>query len=385
MLAAAVVCVLLGSACTSDGPHGGRTSPAVPNSATRATPAAQSPPPSPRNIFYLLLDDYGGARALKDLLGFDNTPFRDALRSRGFYVPDHPTTNYPRTLLSLGSSLNLDYVQALLPRQPAGSTDLTPLNDLLQRTAVPQYLKARGYRYLHLGSWWAPTATDPEADQNISLTSTMEEAAASLHVPFPEPSAGENRGGFVFVRHQYFRTLYQFQQLTRLAAAPPSSGLTFVFAHILMPHRPFLLDAAGRFRDPLTSGVSEARSYTDQIQAVNRKILALIDELQAVPADQRPVIILQSDEGFFTGITEGTNVSDSDLEQHFGILAAYSFPGVTRTGLYPTITPVNVFRLLFDDYFDARLPLLPDRNYVYPDLGHEYTLTDVTDRVAALR
>ena len=31
--------------------------------------------------------------------------------------------------------------------------------------------------------------------------------------------------------------------------------------------------------------------------------------------------------------------------------------------LYPEITPVNTFRLLFRELFDAELELLPDRTY----------------------
>jgi len=39
---------------------------------------------------------------------------------------------------------------------------------------------------------------------------------------------------------------------------------------------------------------------------------------------------------------------------------------------------------VFDDYFHAGLPLLRDRNYVFPNLRLRYTFTDVTDRVRAL-
>ena len=76
---------------------------------------------------------------------------------------------------------------------------------------------------------------------------------------------------------------------------------------------------------------------------------------------------------------------DAVLEQHFGILEAYDLPGLASTGVYPTFTPVNLFRVLFNGYFAAGLAPLPDRNYVFPDFQHLYAFQDVTDRVAGLR
>jgi hypothetical protein len=96
------------------------------------------------------------------------------------------------------------------------------------------------------------------------------------------------------------------------------------------------------------------------------------------------VIVLQSDEGFYEASPGGLHPPDRQLEQHFDTLAAYYLPGVRATALYPTITPVNVFRVLFDDYFGDGLPLLPDRNYVFPNVRQRYTFADVTARVRAV-
>ena len=46
------------------------------------------------------------------------------------------------------------------------------------------------------------------------------------------------------------------------------------------------------------------------------------------------------------------------------ILEAYYFPGNASAKLYPTISPVNSFRLIFDEYFGANYPLLPDQTYI---------------------
>ena len=47
------------------------------------------------------------------------------------------------------------------------------------------------------------------------------------------------------------------------------------------------------------------------------------------------------------------------LLQKTGILNAYYLPGADPRVFYPTISPVNSFRVVFNTYFGASLPLLP--------------------------
>jgi hypothetical protein len=129
--------------------------------------AKGSTPVGKPDIYFIVLDEYGGERAMRDLLGFDNRPFLDELAKRGFYLPEHPTTNYPRTLPYLAATLNLDYVHKLLPEGSKifGGT----LKPLINDDDVPKFLKTKGYKYIHIGSWVKMTETNPLADQNVVL------------------------------------------------------------------------------------------------------------------------------------------------------------------------------------------------------------------------
>jgi hypothetical protein len=49
----------------------------------------------------------------------------------------------------------------------------------------------------------------------------------------------------------------------------------------------------------------------------------------------------------------------------FKILNAYYLPGYNDL-LYPTISPVNTFRLVLDAYLGAKYPLLDDISYYSP-------------------
>jgi hypothetical protein len=65
-----------------------------------------------------------------------------------------------------------------------------------------------------------------------------------------------------------------------------------------------------------------------------------------------PIIIVSADHGSPNG----------GVENSVRILAAYYAPEA-KSQFYATITPVNVFRILFNAYFNTDFDLLPDRSY----------------------
>ncbi len=70
-------------------------------------------------------------------------------------------------------------------------------------------------------------------------------------------------------------------------------------------------------------------------------------------------------------------MDNSKLWERASILNAYLVPRSVSTQLYPTVSPVNSFRLLFDGLFDAGLERLPDRTY-YASWSTPYMFTEVT-------
>jgi Sulfatase len=375
VVAAGLVVLNLASATVSTVGHGGSVV------TTNVLTVRGSGTTGGRDVFLIVLDDYGGQRAMKDLLGYDNEPFLEALRDRGFFVPRHPTTNYPHTADALGAELNLDYVQRLL-HDPA-EDDWSPANALLKEDQVPRFLKEHGYRYVHIGSWWGPTATNPQADVNVKMKGARSEFTnAFIQQTLPGSDTGP-LGRLNFAEQEFLRVKFQLDQIEDAAALP---GKTFVFGHLLVPHRPFVFGADGHYVDAdERASLPDSVNYLNQLRYINSRVLRLIDRLLAVPSARRPIIVLQSDEGFYSGLDEGSDeVTPRELEQHFGTLESFSFPGLSKTRLYDSMTPVNVFRLLFDDYFGTNLRPLPDRNYVFRDQSHLYDFIDVTDQVRAV-
>ena len=370
-----------------------------------------------RDIYYLIFDRYGSERTLRAEFGFDNGPFLDELRRRGFYVADESTANYLKTAQSLASSLNLDYLDTDALREAAPGPDhWRPIHAMLGRGfAVEQFLRARGYEYIHLGSLWPPLHTNRAADANYTYSGLpefsaelLETTAFRVFAPFlpiddppPVPAEGIWTGAGLSQsadgRDQYYLTQYRSTQyqLDRLDRVSELGGPKFVFAHVYLPHFPYVFDRDGNFvgREEQEERGAEV-GYIGQVEYVNRRILAFVDSLLSRPADEHPIIIVQADEGPAprrydqnTREFQWLEATQDELAMKFEILNAYHFPGVEpdETQLYSTITPVNSFRVVFNTYFGTDFPLLADRNWVFSDETNVYDLHDVTDRVAEAR
>lgn len=58
---------------------------------------------------------------------------------------------------------------------------------------------------------------------------------------------------------------------------------------------------------------------------------------------------------------------------------AFYLPGGGDALFYKSVTPVNIFRLIFNFYFQANYPLLDDKSYFAPG-NYQYKFFDVTDK-----
>ena len=102
-------------------------------------------PENPPDVYFFLLDSYGRADLLKEAYGFDNSDFINGLEQRGFYVAECSQSNYVRTEISLGSSLNLQYLQELSDKFSPDSTKRSLLWDSLKHSAVRYNFESMGY------------------------------------------------------------------------------------------------------------------------------------------------------------------------------------------------------------------------------------------------
>jgi hypothetical protein len=105
--------------------------------------------------------------------------------------------------------------------------------------------------------------------------------------------------------------------------------------------------------EPDREGISRTEQigihYRDQAMYISSRMKEIVPKLIANSATP-PVIIIQGDHG---------PTVPSQTRERMRILNAYYLPGVDAN-VYPTITPVNTFRVIFNTYFGQNLELLDD-------------------------
>jgi hypothetical protein len=101
--------------------------------------------------------------------------------------------------------------------------------------------------------------------------------------------------------------------------------------------------------------------YVEQLIFINSRMREVIHEI-LMNSDNPPIIVIQGDHG--PGSRFNWNSPDDDgLRERFGILNAYYLPGIAPSELYDKISPVNSFRFIFNQYFEADYQILPDKSY----------------------
>ncbi len=332
------------------------------------------------DIYYLIFDRYAGVDTLEEVYNYDNFPFLDELKKRGFYVANQSRANYISTELSLSSSLNLVYLDDLIQKIGSESGSLQPLHEYMENNSVVRFLKTQGYSYIHLGSWWAPTSLNRYADRNINILSLSEfsESIFNRSILFPIASRLEipifnNRF------NNWKRIVYQFNELRLI---PEDANPNFVFGHFLLPHPPYVFDADGNYLpEKEIEFRNEKINYINQLKYTNDQILKIIDVILAETSGYQPIIIIQADEGPYpiryeksTQKFDWSTATDKERLEKMQILNAYYLPGIEEDLLYQTVSPVNTFRIVLNEYFNQSFPLLSDISY-YSNKGKPYWFT----------
>jgi hypothetical protein len=347
------------------------------NSQENLAKAAQEEPEvgdsSLPDVYYIILDAYTRDDTLLEVFDYDNSPFLQELEARGFRIPRCTQSNFGRTYLSISSSLNMGYVQDFAPYNGPGE-----LTVMMKENAVRMKMEALGYKIVSFDAGFFRTQW-PDADLFFSykdeggLQGTINEfeqlamdTTGLLLLLDTNIALGGSPSALVdetIKRERFTVVNYNLDGLEE--KVPQIPGPKFVFAHIPAPHGPYVFGEKGEFSTKLDN---TPEGYRNQVAYLNQRVIPIIDAILA-SSDIPPIIVIQGD--------HGSEETFGDFRR-LNILNAYHLPGDGSAGLYPTITPVNTFRLIFDTYFGDHLDLLPDISYFSPP-GHDYDFQVATD------
>lgn len=373
---------------------------------------AKLPEPLP-DIYYIVLDGYGRADILADIYDFDNSPLLEFFNNHDFYIAEGAFSNYNQTILSFPSALNLTYIQDILDTSSSESFDYWTHVELVRENAVINIAQEAGYSVVVFQSGHSATEVrhadhfmrieNAETDYNGMLIPILDWQIHldSYEIRFLETTAFRFALTYLYAKlpehpkYEIHRRQIEYT-FANLDAFTQEQGPYFVFAHIVAPHPPFVFQADGesnRNWRPYTIfdgshwiGAVGTRNdyivgYREQITYINSLLMSAIERILA-NSENPPVIIVQSDHGpgaYF----DWNSVNRTDVRERMGILNAYYFPGGDEGVLYPTVSPVNSFRLVFNRYLGTNFEHIDDRAY-YSEWREPYHFTDVTHELLKL-
>jgi len=323
------------------------------------------------DIYYIILDMYTREDTLRNEFNFDNSQFIHELERRGFYVANCSRTNYLQTELSLGSSLNMEYLQTLAPELDPQKGNMDGMVGYIKDNRVRIILEQAGYKTVAFdtGYFWdswtnsdyyfSPTTSSSVTSmltpfEGLFLNTTALLPLVESQLLFSQNTAAEIQNP---VQTHIERELFKLNKFGQIAGI---SNPKFVFAHFMIPHHPFVFRKDGAIQTDIgyfsnhNTPIDEQHyrdGYIQQVEFINQRILADIDQILETSKNP-PIIILQGDHG-------------ARDENRHTILNAYYLPG-GDANLYPNISPVNSFRLVFDEYLNGDFGFLPDKSYFSP-------------------
>jgi len=326
------------------------------------------------DIYFIILDMYGRNDVLAEEFGYDDGFFLRQLKDMGFYVASCSQSNYHSTTYSLSATLNANYLNSLSDQFTPENKDTTLLWHLIQNSAVETVLRKHNYKIVAFETGYEWTEWE-DADYFYTLKSTKINGFEDLLLRNSFPAVFSEKGyldAYLLTGDQrkHDLSLYVLDELENVPLLP---GPKFVFVHVTIPHPPFVVGPNGEFevipphyennedyylKDEYKIG------YRNQIAFLNMRIPQVFQAILENSA-RPPVIIVQGDHG------PRFVKTDKQLD----ILNAYYFPE-PQPELYPSMTPVNNFRLIFNSYFGTSLPYLSDRSYA-SELDRPYDFKEI--------
>lgn len=342
-----------------------------------------------RDVYFIVPDRYPSEEVLLKHYGFDNSEFISYLKEKGFVIADKSRSVYPTTTMSLGSQLNMKFLDQFTELYGTDTSDFKPVVSLLRNNSVGKFLKGKGYTYINLGSWWHVTQRIDVADVNFNSKGLVND---EFIVRFLETTMFSEFSDIILpedlrLNHRNEQRKTAEFQSEKIKDIVKMQSPKFVFVHFILPHPPYVFDKNCKFlKEKITDDRSEIENYKNQIQCANKKLKAMID-LIFEKSKKPPIFILQADEGphpIKSPLPKDNDWKNADniaLEEKFKIFNALYFPDIDQSSIPNNISPVNTFRFIFNNYFGQKYEYLPNKTFIFSDQGHIFDYKEITSEL----
>ena len=347
------------------------------------------------NVYYFILDGYVRQDILQNIYKFNNEQFIRNLKNKGFYIADKSIANSNETGHSLTTTFEMDY-KFLRNNQNNHHVFDPSVGQSILKSPTLRIFNENNYNIIMADSH-IPLAKCDEIVKHciignnfyyvFFLSTPIKLLLRSIQLRFPSlkefiQSIGESSN---FFRKASMDPRYIVD--TSLNYSQPY----FLFAHSDVAHPPYIYneDCSRKdvgdidiFKDTSTTNNDNLRAqYVSQLQCANKQMLEAVDKI--IDKDKDAIIIIQSDHGWHTQNQYHTDISSWSKSQYlewYSVLNALRIPSHCNDVLYPSISPVNTFRVVFSCIGFRRFDLLPDRHFARTiDKNNKYVIKDIYD------
>ena len=322
------------------------------------------------DIFFIVLDEYTSSEGLAKYFGFDNHRIDSLFDSEGFFVSTGSRSNYNMTAFSLSSTLNYDYLDLKKSDSVFNNNILLKGIETFKENRLTPYLTDQGYEIINYGCFDLKNAVTPTypffnylPGDMINNQTFLSRINRDIGWKFKITNVFTNEtripGSYKKVKRDHlfrnsFNADHLLSEMSRRGDRP-----RFIYAHLILPHDPYYFDSSGNFVSDtllIQKKVNDENAYINQLKYCN-KILEKMISASVLKTGRDRVVVIEGDHG------HGYHDNPALSEIEFSNLNAYFFSDKNYQSLYPTISPVNTFRIILNKYFCKDLSLLKDSSF----------------------
>ena len=328
------------------------------------------------NVYFLVLDGYAGNIRLNNEYGYDNSGFYKQLEDRGFYVQQSSFSNYPHTEFSLPTMFNMQYFDSIAESKNEKFRNMLLLLELSKDNLVNQIFRANGYDIYSISEF---RYSDFDHATNLCREKTIvsQDIINALYLKYiPVNSI---RSMLLLSDDHYQIVTCSIDAMKNFEVEPDAPF--FMYFHLVLPHPPFIFDADGNKIDaaypflPQFDNLNKD-AYLEQLKFGSKIGIELIDSIKQKDSDAIIVIMSDHGDGIGNNLTEPTT---RDYYGYFNNLSAMYFPN--KESYFPIdVTPVNIFRVIFNLYFGTDYAILDDKLFWY-EATKPFVHFDVTEKI----
>ena len=349
------------------------------------------------NVYFFIIDTYLRKDILQNIYNYNNDEFINNLNNRGFYIANKSIANFNQSATSITTTFETEYkfLKNIDNKDYAKNLGYSIIN-----SPVLRIFNKNNYNVILVESL-IPLA---KCNQIVTHCIIGNNFYFSFLITTPIIQIA-NYIRYIFPTIEKYLDSIGLDKLldTSIEKDDPRYIVEisfkfkqpyFIFAHLRITHSPFIYNEdcsrrdikydvydKSQFKDIWTNNIDKLRSlYVSQIQCANKQMLEAVDKI--IHKDRDAIIIIQSDHGWHTQNQKYIDISSwtkNQFLEYYGILNVLKLPESCKDILYPSISPVNTFRVEFSCIGFRKYELLPDRYFITIDNDNKYLIKDIYD------